>query len=370
MRPLLPLLALGALATAAPAERSTARDDGARGGDLGQEPAASLTTTSAAEDAARHSLERGLAWLSKAIEESPDGALPRQGAEEWGPVGVTALGALALMAGGNLPGRGPHGAAVERTVGYLLGKCDLDPLSARKGYISASGDALSRMHGHGYATLVLAEAYGMSPWDGRLKRALVAAVDVTQASQTSEGGWWYEPERGAQHEGSVTICLVQSLRAARNSGIEVERDVVRRAEDYVERLQKADGTFRYMLEMEKSTVALTAASIATLNMAGRYEDTVIQRGADAIWTRLEDRRSSGGASDWPLYERLHLAQALWQLSDDESFQRWFEAERTRVLREQERDGSWRSRRYGDAYATAVNCLVLALPEGLLPIFQR
>jgi hypothetical protein len=65
-----------------------------------------------------------------------------------------------------------------------------------------------------------------------------------------------------------------------------------------------------------------------------------------------------------------LAQALWQLSEQTHFQRWFEDERKRILSEQESAGLWRDDRYGDAYATAVNCLVLALPEGVLPIFQR
>jgi hypothetical protein len=41
-----------------------------------------------------------------------------------------------------------------------------------------------------------------------------------------------------------------------------------------------------------------------------------------------------------------------------------------VLGAQRDDGSWGDARFGDVYATAMNCLVLAVPEGLLPIFQR
>lgn len=41
-----------------------------------------------------------------------------------------------------------------------------------------------------------------------------------------------------------------------------------------------------------------------------------------------------------------------------------------MLTSQREDGSWHDDRFGDVYATATNCLVLALPEGLLPIFQR
>ena len=41
-----------------------------------------------------------------------------------------------------------------------------------------------------------------------------------------------------------------------------------------------------------------------------------------------------------------------------------------MLADQESDGRWTDKRHGDAYATAVNCIVLGMGEGLLPVFQR
>ena len=73
---------------------------------------------------------------------------------------------------------------------------------------------------------------------------------------------------------------------------------------------------------------------------------------------------------FPIYERLYLAQAYWQHPDDELFKRWFEAERGLLLGSQESSGAWLDPRFGASYATATNALVLALPESLLPIFQR
>jgi hypothetical protein len=64
---------------------------------------------------------------------------------------------------------------------------------------------VSRMHGHGFATLALAEAYGMAPRNERLKQALTAAVGVIERSQSPEGGWYYFPHP-VNHEGSVTVC--------------------------------------------------------------------------------------------------------------------------------------------------------------------
>jgi hypothetical protein len=277
------------------------------------------------------------------------------------------------MAAGNPPGRGPYGREVLRIVEYLVRQTDLTPESRQFGYVSNQGDQISRTHGHGYATLAMAQAFGMWPneraQEGRdLRRALEAAVRRIEDSQGTEGGWEYEPVVTASHEGSVTICYAQALRAAQNAGLQVDTDVVRRAEDYVRRLQREDGLFRYTLNDERATVALTAAGISTLNMTGSYDDDAIQNAVDAIWSRLQDPQHESGM--YAEYERLYLAQAFWQLSDSSHFQRWFAEERQRMLRGRTADGSWRSPAYGDCYATAMHCLVLAIPEGVLPIFQR
>ena len=134
------------------------------------------------DEARARAIDRGLAWLAEAQGGNPDGSFPQGQAEQWAPVGVTALGALAFMAGGNSPGRGPHGRAAGLALDYLLAHVDLAQGSEEYGYISNQGDMVSRMHGHGFATLALAEAYGMAPRNERLKQALTAAVGVIELS--------------------------------------------------------------------------------------------------------------------------------------------------------------------------------------------
>ena len=299
--------------------------------------------------AARRALERGLDWLA-------------------------ALAALACLAGGSQLERGPHGEALAGVIEWLLARVDLVEGSPKRGYVSDPGDALSRMHGHGFATLALAEAFAISPASPRGRRielALLEAVDRIERSQHSTGGWGYEPIGGLLHEGSVTICVVQALRAARNSGIRVDPGVVGRAIDYVRKSQKSDGSFKYSLADERSSVALTAAAVSTLNAAGDYSSPAVSAGFDYLFRELAAREAGAGTPpDWPMYERLYLAQAFWQHEDEAVFARWYDRVLLELLREQNEDGSWASERYGSAYATAMACLVLALPEQLLPIFQR
>lgn len=342
------------------------------------------------DEAHRRALERGLVWLEAAQARAADGAFPAQGARTtsagtgpaaevggFAPVAVTALGALAWMAGGSAPERGPHGRACAAAIDWLVARTDLDPRSERAGYVSRTGDGLSRMHGHGFATLALAQACVMSPHTprgARILAALKSAVRCIESSQGVEGGWDYEPRKGLAHENSITITAVQALRAAKEAGVDVDRAVIARAVDYVSRTQKPDGSFRYALGDPTSSVALTAAAIATFQMTGTYEGKPIAEGYDFLARRLA-LRGTGESLDGDLvvcgyYERFYVAQAMWQHLEGSTWSAWWRSEAPRVLATQREDGSWSDPRFGDVYATAMNCLVLAVPEGLLPIFQR
>lgn len=380
------LFALAAAATAAPAfEGAPPARARARAAELAQD----LGTTHAPSDrasetargdrtseAARAALERGLTYLAVQQALEPDGSFPSTGARLAAPVAVTALAALAYMAGGSSPERGPQGRELAAAIDYLVARTELDPKAAHTGYIARQGDANSRMHGHGFAALALAQAYGMSPKSlrgARIARALSAALTRIEVSQAVEGGWYYEPEKGLQHEGSITVCMLQALRAAHNAGLKVEPLTIARALDYLARSQKPDGSFRYALGQEDSSIALTAAAISTLNATGKYSGTAIDEGYAYLFREIAAREPFDGAGSPPLcvfYERLYLAQALWQNADRRVFDEWSRKERASVLTSQRADGAWIDPKYGDCYATAMNCLFLAVPEGILPIFQR
>jgi hypothetical protein len=335
-----------------------------------------LSEEQSADESGRLAFRSALDFLAKAQARQVDGSLPTTGAKQDAPLAITALATIAWMAGGSTPERGPHGAQLALAVDYLLERIDLDDESPTVGYISDSRDPLSRMHGHGFATLALAEAYAMSPRSPRgrrIQRALRLAIDRIEASQGAEGGWYYGAERSLQHEGSVTIALVQALRAARNSGLRVNPETIARAIEYVRRSQGTDGAFHYAIGHEQTSVALTAAAISTLNATGIYSGEEVLRGYDSIQRELSARQSAPSAlrtPSFPIYERLYLAQAYWQHADQDRFARWFRAERTLLLGSQANTGEWTDARFGSTYATAVNAIVLAIPEGLLPIFQR
>jgi hypothetical protein len=335
------------------------------------------------DEAARAALERGLAFLAGQQALEGDGSFPAGTRERWSPVGVTALSVLAFLAAGNTTTRGPYSEQVESGLSWLLDRV-APPTAAQPGYIHEEGNDVERMHGHGLATLALAEAYGMSPAHReKIASSLIAAVACIERGQSTEGGWSYYPVSTSDHEGSVTICVVQALRAAKDAGILVDGARIARAIDYVKRLQQENGAFAYTLGTpDKTSVALTAAGLATLHASGVYDGREVDDAYDWLWRTLtarDDARAAGNRaldSNYPCYERFYLAQALWQNRDETAFRGWYEKEKKVVLQLQQKDGSWPSggtnleSGVGASYSTAMNCLFLALPDAFLPIFQR
>jgi hypothetical protein len=376
-------LALALVSPSPERELASARDVGPASSTLAPGTAAWLSRSSAAQSTdlrdddapARQAFLRGLDYLAAQQRAHQDGSFPRAGGAQHAPVALAALGSLAFMAEGSTPGRGRYGREVAAAVDYLLARADGNATAAR-GYIAVSLEDKWGMHAHGYALLALCNAFTLSPTSdrgGRIAALLPDAVSVVEKSQTSEGGWFYFPSAGLEHENSVTVVELQALRAARNCGITVDSKVVARAIDYIRRCQDENGSFRYALDpTSKTSLALTAAGLATLQNAGRYDGPEVERAVREMWVELMERESGAERDDsgFPHYERLYVALALWTHSDRRMFERWFESERTLVLAEQRPDGSWPDAQFGACLATAMNCLFLSIDDGLLPLFER
>ncbi len=296
-------------------------------------------------------------------------------------VAVTALACLSLLANGNTDGRGPYAEGVSRGIRYLMRTADLQSVDELRGYIATPGDDISRMHGHGYATLALAEAYGMfgenpraagSDYSGaRLRQHLTAAVRLIERSQTRQGGWGYHPESSGDHEGSITVCQLQALRSARNAGITVNPITIKRATEYLKLSQEPDGSFAYSLQDRRSSYALTAAAISTLHARGIYDSKELRAGMDYMLRRFERFLARPA---YFYYGAFYAGQSMYHSSNPSHFEQWFTTIRAELLRTQMPDGSWTTvddtEEFGRTYCTAMATLILQLPYGYLPIFQK
>lgn len=302
------------------------------------------------------SIERGLAWL--ADRQHDDGSF---GSHNYrGNVAISALSGMAMMAGGSTPGRGPYGAHVNRVVDYLLAN------TQQSGFIMTPGAAShGPMYGHGFATLFLAECYGMARRPG-LREKLSAAVKLIVNTQNKDGGWRYRPRR-ADADISVTVCQVMALRAARNAGLFVPNETVDRCIDYVKRSQNADGGFMYMVAGGESGFGRSAAGVVALYSAGVYKGPEITKGLDYLM-RFKPAKGVVRRESYYFYGHYYAVQAMW-VAGGNRWQTWYPAIRDELIGRQRKDGSWMSS-FGVEYATAMSLIVLQIPENHLPIFQR
>lgn len=288
------------------------------------------------------------------------------------PIAVTGLASLSLMASGGLPaGQGTGGAMgqpVQRAVRWLIDRCD------EQGEFRADDDTVSKMHGQGYALLALTHAVGMygenEPERARLHAAIERAVQLVERTQGLQGGWYYDAKRSTAHEGSITVCMIQALRAAKDAGFVVEPAVITKAEGYMKRSQdRESGRFRYAIGNDRMTWALTAAALATLNALGDYGSGELANGFDAL--RREDPFTGAGRTDmFQLYGAFYAAQSYWAWHDTRLFENWWPHFLDYCAKQQRPDGSFSHGKYGKVYATSIVSLTLQVPLGYLPLFQR
>lgn len=304
-------------------------------------------------------------------------------------VGVTALCGMAFLAGGHLPDRGAYGVVLSRAIDFLVSHQN------DQGFIT---HRQSRMYDHAFATLFLAEVFGQTE-SNEVRAALQRAIDLIKNSQNPRGSWRYQPF-ALESDMSITVCQLMALRAARNVGIRVPAETIKRAVEYVNDSQVkggdqvwppdfADvqegyyalgpGAFRYQFQDEdvsRSSFALTAAGITSLYHAAQYDTRALGDSLDF----LNDQMRRVSRPEWRChyfywYGHYYAAQAMFITGG-----RWWENYWRTISNElletgtpfsQSKEGAWPNPvGPGRNFSTAVACIVLQVPFRYLPILQR
>lgn len=289
------------------------------------------------------------------------------------PNTYTALSCMAIMAAGHMPDRSEYGEALRRGIRYLT-----DAAEEHEGYFGKEGKA--RMYGHAIATLALLEAYGMMPTEAenrQVRDAIRMAIQVILDAQVLDegskrhfGGWRYQP-KPKDSDLSVTVWQVLALRAADNCGLEVPRERIDFAMDYVRRAFRKDkGGFAYMPNHGNTGLAMRAAGIVcTLAMGEDPEAEDRERILSAAdFTRDFDT----GSIRRHFYYSAYYAATSANMIDDEHRDRVLPAMEAYLIGKQKEDGSFPKHRgyTGDVYATAFSVITLSVRYQYLPIYQE
>lgn len=311
-------------------------------------------------DAQRASVAKGLEFLAK--KQNRDGTFGNGNDSVGAVTAVTALAGIAFMEAGNLPGRGQYGTNVQKCVDALLAR------SQESGLLVAE-QVHPVMYSHGFAALFLAEVYGMTG-DELVKEKLQKAIRLIEKTQNPQGGWRYQPVP-ADADISVTICQVMALRAARDAGIKVEKEVIDKAVVYVRSLQNPDGGFSYMSAGAGgagSAFPRSAAGVAALYYAGIFEGDEIKRGLAYLRQSKPGAAAAGRVGGQHFfYGQYYAVQAMF-LAGGDYWAEWYPAIRDELIRQQNAGtGSWPVE-VTEEYATACALIILQVPNRYLPVF--
>ncbi|HEV3166918.1 MAG TPA: prenyltransferase/squalene oxidase repeat-containing protein [Isosphaeraceae bacterium] len=301
-------------------------------------------------------IDTGLAWLAK--QQNTDGSFGNGAYRS--NIAVTALSGLAFMASGSSPGRGPYGVQIDRALQFVMDN------TAPSGFIAIPQAAThGPMYSHGFGTLFLAEAYGMTHRPD-IREKLEKAVRLIIDTQNSEGGWRYQPVR-RDADLSVTVCQINALRAARNAGIFVPTETVQACIRYVKQSQNPDGGFRYMLMGGASAFPRSAAGLVALYSAAVYDTKEVDSGIAYIKQFIPEIKFGQRYSHY-FYGHYYAAQAMW-IRGGEEWNLWYPAIRDELIRRQSPQGFWMDSICNE-YGTAMALIILQMPNNYLPIFQR
>ncbi|MGE3803272.1 MAG: prenyltransferase/squalene oxidase repeat-containing protein [Gemmataceae bacterium] len=335
----------------------------------------------------RKAVDKGLAWVAK--HQNPDGHWDANGGNY--PVSMTALGGMALLMEGSTIRDGKYADNIRKATTWLMDRAQ------RSGMIGNPNNPIEAgryMYGHGFSVLFLSQVYGEEEDADRrekLEKILTRAVEFIGKAQTARGGWGYVSARDGNgfDEGSVTITQVQALRAARNAGIVVPKQIIDKAQDYLKKCTTSRGGVIYSLangggaRVGGERAPLTAAAVACMFSAGEYDSPLAKKWLEYCRGNIPLNLGGGARFGHQEYTHYYYAQALYILGD-EGYARLFPESKPgdrltwskyrkgvfdNLVRSQNADGSWNGS-IGTIYTTSLYLTILQLDRSTLPIYQR
>src|SRR6516165_656861 len=221
--------------------------------------------------------DRGLEWLAK--QQFRDGHWEAAGGQF--SSAMTGVAGTTLLMEGSTLREGKYADNIRRAVDWLLRHSQPNGLI---GEVNAPNQGLGYLYGHGFSILFLSQLYGEEDdpdMRRKLEDLLNRAVDFCCKAMTSRGGWGYVSAADGNDfdEGSVSVTQVQALRAARNAGIVVAKEIIDKVQDYLSKCTTSRGGLIYSLQSgggpERPTI--TVAAIASMFSTGEYESPLAKK---------------------------------------------------------------------------------------------
>jgi hypothetical protein len=261
------------------------------------------------------------------------------------------MSVLAFLGRGDDPEFGTYRKPIQAALKYVLERQD-----EKTGYIGTS------MYNHGFATLALAEIYGMYN-DSRIGPALQKATNLILTSQKNnpKGAWRYSPE-SKDADTTVSGAQLVALLAAQNSGIHVPKKAVEQGIAFLLTCQDSKGGFGYT-GGTGANLPRTSIGSLILSLADKKETEAYQKSVNFL-----RENASLGDQGHKFYSLYYTAQAVFR-ADPSLWNSWNYQNFKQLQSTQTEEGGWNGN-YGTTFSTTSALLSLALNYRYLPIYER
>jgi hypothetical protein len=150
-----------------------------------------------------------------------------------GKIASTSLALLPFLGTGQTHQQGEHQRTISMGLKFLVGAMMYE------GKLGSLWDPHGTMYGHGLASIVLCEAYGMTH-DPALRAPAQAAVDfIVEAQDPVGGGWRYHVRRPG--DTSVVGWQLMALKSAQMAYLRVPHDTLRKTGYFLDSVQAQGG---------------------------------------------------------------------------------------------------------------------------------
>jgi Squalene-hopene cyclase C-terminal domain/Prenyltransferase and squalene oxidase repeat len=328
------------------------------------------------------SVEMGLDWIAR--HQRPDGgwsldtrdackgsACPGEGPMMFSETAATGLALLPLLGAGHThtkPGR--YQKTIERGLFWLV------KTQRPSGELFTTGSNHTHFYSHAIASMALCEAYGLTK-DKRLRDPAQKAIFYLNRTQNkADGGWRYFI--GEAGDTSVFGWQIFAMRSAHLAGLEVNRSVLKRAREYLDRVavDPAGATYAYM-NGRGASYTMTAEGLVCRQLMGWPRDhPAMLAGTAAIAANLEESQERN------IYYWYYATQLLHNMRNKD-WERWNARVREGLISMQsvgkECDrGSWDPSEPqidkwgamgGRLYTTSLSLLTLEVYYRYLPLYR-
>lgn len=314
---------------------------------------------SGGEDRAEKAVREGLEFIT--TKQNKDGSF----GEEF-HAAMTGLALLAYLGHCETPESPKFGDSVVNGALFLM-----DRALKNDGKLTNGKGGHHEAYEHAIATYALCELYTMTKESGkeipRLESVLKKSVGVVVDAQTKTGGWPYGFKAEGAEDMSVSGWMIQSLKAAHNTGRNfsgVERALDLATEKYLPAIQDSEGAFKYNPDNAKGKPTLTGAAMLAMQI-WKGKGTPQYNKALAYLVKAYANPSPGGNFYAPYYN----TQAFF-MHEGKEWENYNKIFQPRLLDAQNEDGSWLSKGVGGQGGADAQLMNTAWAILMLEVYYR